>query len=301
MNIDKRYKDALYHACSFIDDRRYLKMIFFVKVKYSLSLENPRSFNEKLQWLKLNDRNNSYPDLVDKYRVREFVAERIGDDYLIPLVGLWDTVDEVDFGSLPDRFVAKCTHDSGSVVICADKESFDEDVAKKKLSHALRHNMFFAGREWPYSKVKPRIIIEEYLGDPSDDLIDYKFMCFGGKVKCIFTCTERFSGEGLRVTFFDTDWKKLPFERHYPASDKAIPEPENLSEMIRIAESLSKGLVFARIDLYVSDNSIYFGEVTLYPGSGFEPFRPIEWDYTLGSWLDIAEHADIDRDQRGSF
>lgn len=292
MNIDKRYKDALYQACSFIKDPRYLKMMFRMKVKYSLDLENPRSFNEKLQWLKLFDRNDSYPDLVDKYQVRKYVAERIGDDHLIPLIGLWDSIDEMDFGCLPNRFVAKCTHDSGSVVICADKGSFDEGAAKKKLCHALKHDMFFVGREWPYSKVKPRIIVEEYLGNPSDDLVDYKFMCFGGKVKCIFTCTERFSDEGLRVTFFDTEWKKLPFERHYPASNKAIPKPENLSEMIRIAEILSRGLVFARIDLYVSKGSIYFGEVTLYPGSGFEPFRPLEWDYTLGSWLDIAALAD---------
>lgn len=272
-----------------LSDEEWIKEKFRRQFHREVDLDNPQTFNEKLQWLKLYDRNPLYTTLVDKYAVREYVAERIGEEFLIPLVGgPWETFDEIDFDILPNQFVLKATHDSGGVVICKDKNHFNVNKARKKINWALRSNYYYRGREWPYKNVKPRIIAEKYIVDKSEeDLLDYKLMCFDSKVKTSFVCSERYSKEGLKVTFFDSDWKRMPFERHYPASKVEIKKPDLYEKMVEIAEKLSKDIKFARIDLYEANGKIYFGEITFFPGSGFEEFNPIEWDKIMGDWIDL--------------
>ena len=272
-----------------IPDKLYLKLLFKRRLGKKLNLRSPKTFNEKLQWLKLYDRNPLYTTLVDKYLVKEYVAGIIGEEFIIPTLGVWDNFDEIDFEKLPDRFVLKCTHDSGGVVIVEDKNAFDVDAARDKIKSRLKKNFYYPGREWPYKNVKPRIIAEQYLEDLAFEHspVDYKLMCFGGKVECSFTCTERFSGTGLKVTFFDKDWKAMPFERHYHKSDNPIKKPEKYAEMVQIAEKLSKGIPFVRVDLYEVKGHIYFGELTLYPGCGFEEFNPDEWDRKVGDWVPL--------------
>ena len=220
------------------------------------------------------------------------IKNTIGEEYLIPLLGVWDSFDEIDFDALPEQFVLKCNHDSGSVIICKDKKTFDVNAAREKINKRINHNYYYPGREWPYKNVKPRIIAEKFLSSSGADyLTDYKFMCFNGEVKCEFTCTNSRSTEGLNVTFFDTDWNVLPFERHYPADKNEIGKPVMFSEMLSLSEVIAKDLKcsFVRMDFYEIEGQIYFGEFTLYPGSGMEEFSPVDWDYRLGSWLTLPE------------
>lgn len=273
---------------NWMSDKLYIKIKYYLVIGKWMDLNNPETFNEKIQWLKLYDRKDIYTALVDKYIVKRKVADAIGNEYVIPTIGVYDKVEDIDFNELPDRFVMKCTHDSGGIVICKNRKDFDELAAKKKINKYLRRKYYYVHREWPYKNVKPRIIIEKYMeDDATDELTDYKVMCFGGKAKMVFTCTERF-GDGLKVTFFDLDWNKLPFERHYPASKKNIPRPKNLDKMIELSEKLAKGIPFVRIDWYEINGKLYFGEYTFYPGSGLEEFTPEEWDKKLGDLLDLG-------------
>jgi hypothetical protein len=271
-----------------LPDELYLRIIFRLRVGYPLKLNNPKSFNEKLQWLKLYDRNPEYTKIVDKYEVRSHIADNIGEEYLIPLLGVWDKFEDINFQQLPQQFVLKCTHDSGGIIICKDKSVFDIDKAREKMDRYFARKFYKFGREYPYKDIKPRIIVEKYIEDvESDDLKDYKFMCFNGKVRCSFVCSGRNSAEGLHVTFFDNNWQQLPFERHYPASRMPIKKPEKLDEMMTLSEKLAKGIRFVRVDLYEVSGKVYFGEMTLFPGSGMEEFTPVKWDYELGSWLNL--------------
>ena len=250
-----------------------------------LDLDNPQTFNEKLQWLKLYDRDPKYTQMVDKYEVRKYIKEKIGEEYLIPLLGVYDKFEDIDFDKLPKQFVIKCNHDSGGLVICKDKSMLNIEEARKKINKSLKKNYFYSGREWPYKNVKPRIIIEKYMEDKeTKELIDYKFMCFNGEPKCVFTCTERYN-DGLKVTFFDMEWKKMPFIRHYPASSKKINKPVNYDKMLKFSKMLSKNIPFVRVDWYEINGKLYFGELTFYPGSGFEEFKPEEWDKRIGDML----------------
>lgn len=274
-----------------IPDDLYLKLVFRARLGQKLNLDDPQSFSEKLQWLKLHDRNPVYTEYVDKYEVRKHIANTIGEQYLIPLVGgPWDSFDEIDFDKLPNQFVLKCTHDSGGLVICKDKSALDLAAAKAKIQRCLENNYYYNSREWPYKNVKPRIIAEAYMEDDrTGDLQDYKLMCFGGEVKCSFVCSDRFSPEGLHVTFFDRDWNVMPFERKYPARKEGLPKPLNYELMVSLAQSLSKDIPFVRVDFYEINGRVYFGELTLFPGSGMEDFRPVEWDYKLGEWIDLSQ------------
>ena len=272
-----------------LSDKAYLKMAYKAYIGKKLDLENPKGFNEKLQWIKLYDRKKEYIQLVDKYAVREYVKNTIGEEYLIPLLGVYNSVDEIDVDKLPEKFVLKCNHDSGSVVICKDKANFDFDAAKKKLVKTFKKNMFWWGREWPYEYVERKIIAEKYIESTRGDLPDYKFMCFNGEVKCSFVCSERFTGKGLHVTFFDLDWNVMPFERSHPAEKEGITKPQNYEKMLELAQKLSQNFPFVRVDFYEAEGKIYFGELTLFPGCGWEAFQPEEWDYTLGSWITLPE------------
>ena len=241
-------KDLLLKLSHLIPDKWYLKKKYRNRIGRKLDFKNPTTFNAKIQWLKLNDKNDFYTTLVDKYEVKKYVTDKIGKQYIIPTIGVYNSFDDIDFTKLPNQFVMKCTHNSGGVVVVKDKEELNMKSARKGLNQCLIENYFYRGREYPYKNVKPRIIVEKYMKDKnSDELTDYKVMCFNGKAKMIFTCTERF-GDGLKVTFFDLEWNKLPFERHYPMSKKEIPKPKNLEKMIELSEELAKGITFVRMD-----------------------------------------------------
>ena len=271
-----------------IPDRIYIQMQYFYHFHRFANFKNPQTFNEKLQWLKLHDHNPLYTTLVDKYAVKKWVADKIGEQYVIPTIAVWEKAEDIDFDKLPNQFVLKVNHDSGGLVICKDKSKLDRQAAVAKLSRALKNNGYWSGREWPYKNVKPCIIAEKYMEDENHQLNDYKFMVFNGKVKCSFTCTERFSKDGLKVTFYDANWDIMPFERHYPRSKTPITKPLNYDEMVELAEKLSKDIPFVRVDFYSIKGKIYFGEMTFYPGSGLEEFTPQEWDKKLGDWLELS-------------
>lgn len=292
--LKRAYSDMHYAAMHVVPEEWYLKRQFKKRVGYPLDLKNPRTFNEKLQWLKLHDRNPLYTKMVDKYEAKKYVAGIIGEEYIIPTLGVWSHFDEIDFDQLPEQFVLKCTHDSGSIVICTNKAIFNQKTAKKKLERGLRYNYYYAGGfEWPYKNVKPRIIAEKYMVDESQtesqiDLTDYKFMCFNGKMKCSFTCNGRNTDKGLYVTFYDRGWKKLPFARHYPSECIAMPKPLNYEKMVDLAEKISTPLKFSRVDFYEINGKIYFGEITFFPGNGMEEFSPETWDKKIGDWLNLV-------------
>jgi glycosyltransferase len=252
------------------------------------NFDNPQTYSEKLQWLKIYDRNPLYTQLVDKYEVRKFIEERIGSEHLIPCLGVWDHFDEIDFNKLPNQFVLKCTHDSGGLIICKDKSTLDLKQARKKIEHCLKRNYFLNHREWPYKDVKPRIIAEEYTVDESGyELKDYKIFCFNGEPKAMFIATDR--GTDTKFDFFDTEFHHLPFTNGHPNADKEIKKPENFDEMLRIAGILSKGMPEVRVDLYNVNGKILFGEMTFFHWSGLMPFEPEEWDYKFGSWIELPE------------
>lgn len=251
------------------------------------NLDNPKTYNEKLQWLKLNDIHPEYTHLVDKYESKEYVRKIVGDEYIIPTLGVWDAFDEIPFDKLPNQFVLKTTHDSGGVVVCPDKSKLNIKAARKKLEKSLRHNYFYEHREYPYKDVTPRIIAEKFMVDESgSELKDYKFFCFDGKCKMMFIATGRRIND-VRFDFFDTEFHHLPFKQGHPWSGKEIAKPENFDEMVRLSEKLSKGFRHVRVDLYNINGKIYFGELTFFHFSGNVPFEPEEWDYKVGEWLKL--------------
>lgn len=281
---------------NWIPDDIYLKKEFKVRMGKELNLNNPQTFNEKIQWLKLYDRHPEYTMMVDKYAAKQYVASKIGDEYIIPTLGVWTKFDDIDFDKLPNQFVLKCTHDSGGLVICKDKSTLDIAAAKRKIEHCLKRNYYYIHREWPYKNVKPRIIAEPYMTDGiNDELNDYKLMCFNGKVKTTFVCSERFSKEGLKVTFFDEEWKRMPFERVYPTSKSEIPKPKTYNKMLKYAEILAKDLPFVRVDFYEISGDIFFGELTFFPGTGLEKFNPDKWDGIFGEWIELPNSYNNDK------
>lgn len=266
------------------NDRLYIRLDYFSGMKCFPNLEHPKTFNEKLQWLKLNDRHEEYTRLVDKYEVKEYVSDLLGEEVIIPTLGVWDRFEDIDFEELPDQFVLKTTHDSGGVVVVRDKSLMDKKAAKKKLEKSLRHNYYREHREYPYKNVKPRIIAEKFMVDESGtELKDYKFFCFGGEVKFLFVATDR--PFDTHLDFFDADFNHLPFKRGHSWAKMQLRRPDNFEEMKRMANVLSKDMPFVRVDLYNIKGKIYFGELTFFPASGNVPFEPAEWDEKIGSWL----------------
>lgn len=279
-----------FHLYRNMPDDQFLKKAFLAYMGYPLNLNNPQTFNEKLQWLKLYDRRPEYVTMVDKYKVREYIADTIGEEYLIPLLGVWENADDIDFDSLPDKFVLKCNHDSGSVVIVKDKSKIDKDTIRKKLSKALRRNLFEYGREWPYKDVPRRIIAEKYMSDEAaGGLTDYKIHSFNGVPKFILVSTERFSENGLHEDYFDVGWNKLDIRfANHPTSNCVIPLPKQLGKMLELSRYLAGKYPFMRTDFYQIDGKLYFGEITLYPGCGFEKVTPEGWDEKIGGWLKLS-------------
>lgn len=275
----------------FLPDKIYLSLLFKAKMGTEIDWNDPKTFNEKLQWLKLFDRNPLYATLADKYKVREYISKKIGEEYLIPLIGVWDKFEDIDFQTLPSQFVLKCTHDSGGIVICKDKKKLDIEAAGKKIDKSLKNNYFYHAREWPYKNIEPRIICEKYMVDESGfDLKDYKLMCFNGKVKCTFVCSNRNSGGGMNIDIFDNNWALMPFGRPgHPNSANLIAKPKNFDQMLKIAEALSKDMPFLRVDFYEINDKLYFGELTFYPASGFGKFSPESFDNLLGDWIELPK------------
>lgn len=272
-----------------LSDADFLKKVFPKYMGYPLDLENPKTFSEKLQWLKVNYREPIQTVMVDKYEAKLFIAQRVGDQYIIPTLAVWDSVEDIDLDALPNQFVLKCTHDSGGIVICKDKSSFDFEAAKAKLSASLHRDYSRIAREWPYKDVPRRIIAEEYLSElGSNEILDYKMYCFHGEPKLTVVCSNRFSKTGTRMNFYDIDWEPMGIHfGHYPPLSTEFPLPVTYDEMKRLTAELSKDCPFLRVDFYEIKGCLYIGELTFFPGAGFEKFRPMSKDYELGEWLHL--------------
>ncbi|HEY9221969.1 MAG TPA: ATP-grasp fold amidoligase family protein [Lutibacter sp.] len=273
-----------------MSDKLYVKLLFRRVMGKKLNLENPQTFNEKLNWLKLYDRKSEYSKMVDKYDAKKYVADIIGEEYIIPTYGIWDKFDDIDFDKLPNQFVLKCTHDSGSVIICRDKNKFDLKYARNKIGKALKTNLYFSGREYPYKYLKPRIIAEELLLNYNDQgaLSDYKFVCFDGRVHSVMVCTDR-EVSYPKFYFFNKKWEllRLHFGGLKTSANFTLPKPINVELMFEIAAKLSKNIPFLRVDLYSVNNNIYFGELTFYPSSGFDSSLLPETESLFGSKIEI--------------
>lgn len=292
---DYRFKvNAAHGWTDSMPDDQFLKRKFEIEMGYPLDLDNPKTFNEKLQWLKLHDRKPIYTSMVDKIEAKRLVGQIIGEQYIIPTLGTWNNADEIDFGMLPQQFVLKCTHDSHGVIICRDKQKLDIEATKKKLSEALKRNYYYRFREWPYKDIQPRIIGEMYMEQSEDEgssasngLNDYKLQCFNGKFDNVFVAEGRNSERGVRFHYFDGDWNYIPY---CPYDDIEIDglkklKPQNWELMIEIAETLARDLIQLRVDLYEINGKVYFGEMTFFSNSGFDTDITHEADQILGSKL----------------
>lgn len=286
-----------------IPDALYLRWAYKVKTRKTLHLSNPRSYTEKIQWIKLYDRNPEYTKMVDKYAVKGYVVDRIGEEYVIPLVGgPYQSFDEINFDKLPEQFVLKTNHDSGGIVVCKDKKSLDMNAAREKLESHLNSSHWKKWREWAYKDVKPQIIAEKYMADADsvsssgeEQLTDYKFFCFNGEPKIMFIATDRFAETEVKFDFFDMDFNHLPFRNQHPNATTPIKCPENFEEMKALAKKLSEGIPQVRIDFYNVNGKIYFGEYTLYHWAGLTTFTPDEWDVKIGDMLELPKRKKAGR------
>ena len=282
-------KNILKKLSHLIPDKLYLRIKYKQRTGEKLNLKNPQTFNEKLQWLKLYDRKPEYTNLVDKYEVKKIVAEKLGEEYVIPTLGVWDKFEDIDFDALPNQFVLKCTHDSGGLVICKDKSKLDLEATKKKINKTLKTNYYWHNREWPYKNVKPRILAEKYMAEKQIDgqecLNDFKFFCFNGEVKILYIANEK--ANPPTTDFFDVEFNHLDLTTRDKNATICPTKPEKYNEMKELAENLSKDFPFVRIDFYCVEGQIYFGEYTFYHNGGFSSFNPPEWDRKLGEMLTL--------------
>lgn len=274
-----------------LSDEEYIKKKYKIIMNKPLDVDNPQTFNEKLQWLKLHNRKPEYTMLVDKYGVRQYIEKKLGKEYLIPLLGVWDNAEDIEFDNLPEQFVLKCNHNSGKgMCICKDKSKLDSGKVKKALGKGIKENYYLLGREWPYKNVSRKIIGEKFMTDGEQDgLTDYKFFCFNGVVDCVMVCTERNTGHP-KYYFFDRDWKLLRYNVRgkEAAVDFTLPKPSGVEKMFEIAAVLSDSFPFVRVDLYSCNDQIYFGEMTFYPDSGFDPNILEEVDKHWGDMIDLS-------------
>ncbi len=274
----------------FKNDKTFLKIKFRLEMGQPLNLKAPKTFNEKLQWLKLYNRKPEYTTMVDKFAVKKYVADIIGEEHIIPTLGVWNSFDEIDFNSLPNQFVLKTTHGGGGggVVICKDKNTFDKQKAKRILHKSLNGDIYWSYREWPYKDVPRRIIAEKFMTNKGKDLEDYKIHNFNGEPRFILVCSNRYGKGAMIDDFYTPEWTLMDVRRPgHPNSEKATPPPTQLKKMLELSRILSKEIPFLRTDFYIIDNKIYFGELTFFPASGMSKFEPEEWDSTIGSWLQL--------------
>ena len=273
-----------------LNDTQKINLEFKYYLGYKPNLNNPKSFNEKLQWLKLNDRKDEYSLLVDKCEVKKIISNLIGEEYIIPTIGIYDSFEEIDFSILPNKFVIKCTHDSGGVIICKNKNDLDLKSIKKKINHFLKHNYYLKHREWPYKNVKPRIIIEEYL---SDTMNDYKFQCFNGKLDSVFVCEGRNTKKGVKYYYFDSDWNYLHYCDYKDIDNKNFDllKPKNYDKMLKIVNIICEKFKQVRVDLYNIDGKIYFGEITFFTNAGYDTTISKEADLLMGERLILDDEV----------
>lgn len=275
---------------NWIPDGIYLKLLYKARLGRKLDLVHPVTFNEKLQWLKLHNRKPEYTTMVDKYMAKKWVADKIGQEYVVPLLGVWDRAQDIDFDKLPDQFVLKCNHDSGRVVICKDKTTFDRSTAIKKMQWSLKRNGYGYAREWPYKNVPPKVIAEQYLEDSagSGELTDYKIHCYDGVPKVIQIISNRFGKSGMRNEHYTTDWERLDIKRgRHENAKEYSKQPDELPQLLELAAILSNGIPYVRVDFYIVNHKIYFGELTLFPAGGLNPFNPDYYDELFGSWINL--------------
>lgn len=272
-----------------LPDKLYLQILFFKHFGHFVNLKNPKTYNEKLQWLKLNDRNPLYSVLVDKYRVKEYVASVIGEQYIIPTIAIYSNPEEINFDNLPNQFVIKWNHDSGSIVVCKDKKNLNREAAINKLKKGLKVNGYWYGREWPYKDVPPLLMVEEYKEDSeTKELRDFKFFCFNGEVKTMFVASCRQTRNEPYFDFYDENFNWLNVQQQHPNSPYRLSKPYCFEKMKELASKLSEGFPHVRVDFYEVDRKIYFGELTFYHFSGIVPFVPQKFDYQMGEWIDLS-------------
>ena len=278
-------------ATNFLPDGLFIRLEYFRNLGYFPNLKHPKTFNEKLQWLKLYDRKPEYTRMVDKYEAKYYVADRIGEEYIIPTLGVWDSFDQIDFDSLPNQFVLKCTHDSGGLVICRDKAKLNMESARRKITNSLKRNYFWQSREWAYKDVKPRIIAEQYLEDAENkQLLDYKFYCFNGKPEFLYLSKGLEDHATASISFFDFDFQEMSFHRSdFKQFSESPKKPEKFEKMVQLAAELSRGMPFLRVDLYQVNGKIYFSELTFVPCAGMMPFEPASADKEIGKLLKLPE------------
>lgn len=282
------------HFFTWLPDELYLKLLFCFKMGYKLNLKNPKTFNEKLQWLKLYNRKPEYTTMVDKYAVKQYVANIIGEEYIIPTLGVWDRFDDIDFSKLPQQFVLKTTHGGGGsgVVICRDKNTFNKEDAKQKLEVSMRGDIYKSLREWPYKNVPKRIIAEKFMAPVKSaipkDLLDYKFFCFNGEPKFCQVIAGR-ETDNTTIDWYDLEWNLQNFQepKQYAHSEKVHEKPSKFDDMVRFAKQLSAGQPFLRVDFYCINTQVFFGELTFFPTSGFGHFEPEEMAVTIGNYLEL--------------
>ncbi len=300
MNQLIKYHDIIYRKLghffyripqlrNIMPDKMYLQCLYKNSMGKELDLKNPKTFCEKLQWLKLYDRKPIYTTMVDKVTAKDYVASIIGEKYIIPTIGVYKSYDEIIFAMLPNQFVMKCSHDSGSVVICRDKNTFDIQKARNVMKKGLSRNWYSLGREWPYKNIKPHIIVEKYIAPDSNDLKDYKFFCFNGKPNYCQVISNRSSK--MAIDFYDENWVHQDFHepRNFPFSDELINKPLNYELMLELSSKLSYGHPFLRVDFYEVKGSVYFGELTFYPTNGLGGFSPPEWDLKCGKLITLPQ------------
>lgn len=273
-----------------LSGEEFLERMYHIKTGTILNLDNPIMYTEKLQWLKLYDHRQEYTQMVDKYAVKEYVSQKIGEEYVIPLLGVWDNVEDIDFDSLPNEFVLKTTHDSGGVVVCKDKKTLNVKKSKKRLKYFFDRNYFNINREWPYKYVPHRIIAEKYMEDSTQgELRDYKFFTFGGEPKVLYITQGRGGDEETYADFFDMDFNHLSFKIDHDMSPRLPEKPINFELMKQLARRLSENTPQLRVDFYEVDGKVYFGEMTFFHCSGMELFKPEEWNKIFGDWLILPE------------
>ena len=285
---NKNLRLSILNFFGFIPDKPMIRLLYRIKTGERLNLKSPETYTEKLQWLKLNDRRPEYSDMVDKLKMKDYVAKKVGGSYTVPVLGVWDSAGDIDFDSLPDGFTIKCNHDSGSIRICRDKSSFDAEGARKSLAAALKRDCSSFGREWPYRGVERKIFAEELLHSDSPDgaLTDYKFFCFDGKPLVMYISDDR--GDDPHTDFFDAGFNPLPMRMRDPSSPVPPEKPAKFEEMKAIAAALSEGIPHLRVDFYCIGDRLYVGELTFYPNSGFTKIQPDEWNRRMGGFIDLS-------------
>ena len=291
-DLDYRfYVTSCYGMHNKMVDKKFLERKFKAVFHRKLNLENPQTMNEKLQWLKLYNRDPRYTQYVDKYLVREYVKETIGKEYLIPLLGVWENAKDIDFNKLPEQFVFKCNHNSGlGMYICKNKNTMNYAKVISELEKGLKQNYYLTGREWPYKNVPRKIIAEKYIVDESGyELKDYKFYCFNGIVKLVMVNSDRMTENKTKADYFDENYQHLDFKWGYENADIIPEKPEKFELMKSLAEKLAANIPHVRVDFYQTPEGVYFGEMTFFDGSGFDKIEPIEWDYKLGSWIKLPK------------